>query len=109
MFAPPDWPGGLFEKTWSAAGLSLPRSLVHCESYALAFALLAKTDTLGLTTPQFLAEPFVHGVLEEIPVDTPPVQLTIGMFTRSDAPFTLAAAEMARAVTASARALARVS
>jgi len=107
MFAPPDWPGALFTKAFSAAGLPLPRSLVHCESYALAFALLAKTDTLALTTPQFLAEPFVRGVLQEIPVDTPPVPLTIGMFTRADAPLTLAAAAMARAVTAAARALPR--
>jgi LysR family transcriptional regulator, regulator of abg operon len=107
MFAPQDSPGMPFTRTFSAAGLPLPRSLVQCESYAVMFAMLAKTDALALTTPQFLAEPYVRGVLEEIPIDTPPTPLTIGMFTRADAPLTIAAAAMARAMIAAARALPR--
>jgi DNA-binding transcriptional LysR family regulator len=97
---------GALEKAFRAADVALPQTVVQCESYACALALLAKTDTLGLIAPQMLAEPYAQRFLQRIPVrETLPAPLT-GLHLRSDAPLTPAADAMARAIGASARRLA---
>lgn len=97
---------GALEKAFKAAGLPLPPAIVHCESYASALALLAKTDTLGLLVPQMLAEPYGQRYLQRIDIREQIPAPLVGMYLR-DAPFTPAAAAMAQAVTAAARRLAR--
>jgi DNA-binding transcriptional LysR family regulator len=99
--------GGVLERVFSAAGLPGPRVIVHCESYAAALALLARTDTLGLVVPQLLAQPYAHGFLQEIEIEEGLPALPVGLFSRSNAPLAPAAAAMAEAVTATARRLAR--
>lgn len=107
MFQAPGWRGAMLPRAFAAAGLPLPTSIVHCESYAAALALLAKTDTLGLLTRQYLAEPFVSSVVQEIAVDMPPLMIVMGMYARAEAPLSPAAAAMARAVAAAGRKLVR--
>lgn len=98
--------GAMLEKVFATAGVSMPRAVVQCESFATALALLAYTDTLGLLMPQMLAEPFGRGRLQQIRIrETLPSPL-VGMYLR-DAPLTPAAAAMAQAITAVARRLAR--
>jgi DNA-binding transcriptional LysR family regulator len=98
---------GALEATFADAGLPLPAAIVHCESYAAALALLAKTDTLGLLLPQMLTEPYAQRYLQRIPVREQVPSPLVGMYSRADAPLTPAAAEMAQAVSAVARGLAR--
>jgi len=101
--------GGMLERTFSAAGLTMPRTIIQCESYAAALALLAKTDTLGLLVPQILAEPYAHRLLQQIEVGETIYAPVIGLYTRAGAPLTPAASAMAKAVSAAARRLARSS
>jgi LysR family transcriptional regulator, regulator of abg operon len=99
--------GAMLEQAFAAAGAPMPRSIVHCESYAIALALLAKTDTLCLMIPQMVSGPQGHQGLQQIRIrETLPAPL-IGMYTRSDAPLTRAAAGLAQAIKASARRLAK--
>lgn len=98
--------GGVLEQAFAAEGLPFPPPIVQCESYSIALVLLANTDTLALIAPQFLAEPFVRGSFQEIPIDTSLPPLAMGMFTRADAPLTRVAAAMAKAVTTAARRIA---
>jgi DNA-binding transcriptional LysR family regulator len=100
--------GGILERFFSAAGLPGPKVVVHCESYAAALALLARTDTLGLVVPQLLAQPYAHGFLQQIEIAETAPDLPVGLFARANAPLPPAAAAMAAAVTAAARRLARV-
>jgi LysR family transcriptional regulator of abg operon len=97
----------MLEKLFTDAGMPLPEGIIQCESYAAAVALLAKTDTLGLIIPQVITEFFAQRHLQTIPVEEPLPAPLIGLYTRSDAPLTRAAAAMAQAVTATARRLAR--
>jgi LysR family transcriptional regulator of abg operon len=98
---------GALGKAFKEAGAPLPPAIVHCESYASALALLAKTDTLGLIVPQMLAEPYAHDHLQRIKIrDQIPAPL-VGMYLRADAPLTPAAASMAQAIAAAGRRLAR--
>lgn len=100
--------GAMLEKAFGAAGLPMPRAIVQCESYATALALLASTDTLGLVTPRILGSPLGPYGLEQIRIkETMPAPL-LGIYSRSGAPLTAAAAAMVQAVTASARRLGRL-
>jgi LysR family transcriptional regulator of abg operon len=100
--------GAMLEKAFGAAGAPMPRSIVHCESYAVALALLAKTDTLGLLFPQMLDDPFTGNQLQQIAIrEAIPSPLT-GLYSRADAPMAPAAAAMAQAITATARRIARL-
>jgi DNA-binding transcriptional LysR family regulator len=99
--------GAILEKMFQAAGLPLPRGVVHCESYAAALALLVKSDALALVIPQMLGERFGQQHLREIRIAEKVEAPLIGMYSRADAPFTPAAATMAQAVTATARRLAK--
>ena len=99
--------GAMLERAFQEAGVSMPTSIVQCESYATALALLAETDTLGLLMPQMLEDGYGRERLRRIGVrETIPAPL-IGMFSRADAPLTPAAAAMAHAMMAGARRLAR--
>ena len=100
---------GLLARMFSSAGLPPPRMVVQCESYTTALAILASTDALGILVPQLLAERNAHGFLQQIRIQDPVPDMHFGMFTRTDAPLTAAAAAMAEAVTATARGLPRTS
>ena len=99
--------GAMLEKAFAAAGVAMPKSIVQCESYATALALLASTDTLGLLMPQMLQDPYGRERLRRIAVREIIPAPVIGMFWRADAPLAPAAAAMAQAMTAVARRLAR--
>ena len=96
---------GALEKAFKAIGATLPSSIVQCESYASALALLAKTDTLGLIAPQMLSEPYAQRYLQRIAVREALPAPLVGMYLRGDAPLTPAAHAMAQAVTVTARRL----
>jgi LysR family transcriptional regulator, regulator of abg operon len=99
--------GGMLEKAFGAAGLAMPRTIVQCESYAAALALLAKTDVLGLVVPQIFEQLQGPWSLRQIEVEEPLPPNLIGMYRRADAPLTPAASAMAQAVTSAARRVAR--
>ena len=104
IFNPPGARGAL-ERTFEESGLPPPKALVHCESYATALALIARSDLLGLVlrelTELSLAGQFVQRwrLREKI---SPP---TIGIFSRADTPLSPAAAAMVQSLGAAARAL----
>jgi DNA-binding transcriptional LysR family regulator len=100
-------PNGPLGRTFAAAGLPVPRQIVQCESYNIVVSVVAKTDMLALLSRRLLALPLARDFLQEISITERSVQLTVGMFTRADSPFTQLAAAMAKAVTAETRALAR--
>jgi len=106
VFNPPG-AGGMLESAFRAAGLPRPRSMVHCESYASALALIARSDLLGLLFQQLFREPlaarFLHRFALEERIGAP----SLGMFLRADTPLSPAGAAMAQAMTATLRALAR--
>jgi LysR family transcriptional regulator of abg operon len=108
MFYPPG-SGAMLEKVFAAAGLALPRPIVHCESYATALSLVAKTDVLGLLSSQMVTEAWGQRYLQVIDIQENIPAPLIGLYTRSEAPLTPAAAAMAQAITAVARRLARTS
>lgn len=99
--------GAMLERAFLAAGVSMPKSIVQCESYATALSLLANTDTLGLLIPQMLADGYGCERLRRIGVREAIPAPLIGMFSRGDAPLTPAAGAMAQAMIAGARRLAR--
>lgn len=99
--------GGMLEKAFAAHGLAMPRAIVQCESYATALALIANSDTLGLITPRMMGTPLGPYRLQQVHIqETIPAPL-LGIYMRSDAPLTAAAASMAQALTVAARRLAR--
>jgi LysR family transcriptional regulator of abg operon len=106
MFYPPG-SGAMLEKAFEAAGLPLPGSIVHCESYSVALALISKTDILGLISPNMIGETWGQRGLQKIDVEDHIPSPLIGLYRRADAPLTPAATAMAQAITSVARRLAR--
>jgi LysR family transcriptional regulator, regulator of abg operon len=107
MFNPRRTGGAVLKEMFDAAGLSLPRSIVHCESYATALSLVAKTDVLGLLNSQMVSEVWGQRYLQKIDIEeTVPAPL-LGLYSRADTPLTPTALAMAQAVTATARRIAR--
>ena len=100
---------GLLYQIFSDAGLPPPKSIVQCESYTTAMAVLASTDALGMLVPQVLAGPYAHGFLQQIRIKEQLPSMTLGMFRRIDTPLTPAASEMATAIMAVGRKLMGVS
>lgn len=99
--------GAMLEIAFTEAGAAMPKSIVQCESYATALALLANTDTLGLLIPQMLQDPYGQQRLQRIAVrEVIPAPL-LGLFSRADAPLTSAGHAMAQAIIAVARSLGR--
>lgn len=99
--------GGMLEKAFDACGLAMPRAIVQCESYATALGLIANSDILALITPRMMKSPAGPYRLEQINVKEAIPAPLLGLYRRSDAPLTAAAATMAQALTAVARRLAR--
>ena len=106
MFYPPG-SGAILEKAFGTAGLPLPSAIVHCESYGVALALIAKTDILGLISPGMLVAGWGQRHLEQIEIEESIPSPLVGLYRRAETPLTPAAAAMAQAITATARGLAR--
>ena len=102
LFYPPG-SGGALERACSAAGLSSPNGLVHCESYVGALALIAQTDLLGLVPPEIIEQPMAHRYIQRIPVRESIPRPRIGIFTRADTPLSPTAALMMQALVGVAR------
>lgn len=98
--------GAMLEKAFADLGLGAPRSVIHCESFATALALLAQTDTLALLMPEIIAGPY-RALLRQIRIRERMPAPLIGLYTRSDAPMTAAALGMSQAVMAAAHRLQR--
>ena len=106
VFNPPG-AGGMLESAFRAAGLARPRAIVHCESYASALALIARSDLLGLLFERLFGEPLAARFLVRFALQERIGAPLLGMFVRADTPLTPAAAALAQAMTASVRAFAR--
>jgi DNA-binding transcriptional LysR family regulator len=102
-----DSPGGPLERAFSSTGVSRPQRVVHCDSYHVAAALLAKTDMIFMTSRWMLDQPHAGDALEAIEVDDPMPSYPVGIFRRLGSPLTPLASAMAKATTAAARQLAR--
>jgi len=98
---------GALERTFAALGLPPPKALVHCESYATALALIARSDLLGLVVRHLLEEPLADRFLQCIRIRETISRPTIGVFTRADVPLTPTAVAMVQALSAAARSLGR--
>jgi hypothetical protein len=73
--------GAMLERAFQALGRPLPRDVVHCESYAVALALISQTDRLGLLIPQMVTEPYAERHLQPLhPAERIPGPL-VGMYT----------------------------
>lgn len=105
------WKSGLpnspLDRLFSAAGLPMPRQVMQCESYNLVVSVVARTDLLTLLSRRGLALPLASQSLRVIALREQHPQLTVGMFTRADAPLSKHATTLARILTSEARALAR--
>jgi len=101
--------GGYLEPAFARAGLPLPQSIVHCESYGIALTLLATGDTIAALVAELLELPFLRTWLQEIKLDEPLPALPVGIYTRADAPLTPAAAALVKAVVTAARGRGRTS
>jgi DNA-binding transcriptional LysR family regulator len=102
IFYPPG-AGGALERAFSAAGLPPPNGVVHCESYAGALALIARTDLLGLIPPEIIEEPMAHRYLQHIHVREAIPRPRMGIFMRADTPLSPTAALMMQALVSAAR------
>jgi LysR family transcriptional regulator, regulator of abg operon len=100
--------GGALERTFKEYGLSPPSALVHCESYATALALVARSDLLALVLRQMLDGPMTEPFLQRIRIREKVLRPTIGIFSRAGAPLSPTAAAMVQAFSAAARAFSRV-
>jgi LysR family transcriptional regulator of abg operon len=103
LFFYPPGSGGALERAFTAAGLTPPHGLVHCESYATALILIARTDLLGLVPPEVIEEPVAHRHIQRIPVRESIQRRRIGIFTRADTPLSPTAALMVQALVGAAR------
>jgi DNA-binding transcriptional LysR family regulator len=100
--------GGALERTFELHGLSAPNALVHCESYATALGLVARSDLLALVLRQVLEGPMTEPFLQRIRTREKILRPTIGIFSRVGAPLSPTAAAMMQAFSAAARAFSRV-
>jgi LysR family transcriptional regulator of abg operon len=98
-------PNSPLDRIFAAAGLPLPRQVVQCESYNLVVSVVARTNMLTLLSRRSLALPLARGVLQVLPLKEQHPQLTVGMFTRADAPLTKQAAALAKVLVSETRAL----
>jgi DNA-binding transcriptional LysR family regulator len=100
-------PGGPGEQIFRAAGLEPPASIIQCQGNLSIVTLLANSDMLTLVQRHFLDRPPTSEFLQEITVAQAMPSVTVGLYTRADAPLTRVAAAMVRHVTAVARELGR--
>jgi DNA-binding transcriptional LysR family regulator len=79
-----------------AIGAPEPRQITECESFSAMRTLLAGSDMLAVVPHPFLDMPQVAEVIQEIPIAERLPGLTVGLYTRADAPLTRPAAALAR-------------
>ena len=79
-----------------AVGVPEPRQITQCESFSAIRTLLAGSDMLAVVPHPFLGMPHVAEVIQEIPIAERLPGLTVGLYTRADAPLTRPAAALAR-------------
>jgi LysR family transcriptional regulator of abg operon len=96
---------GALERTFEASGLPPPNTVVQCESYATAVALIARGDLLGLVLRDLTELPLADRFVQRLHVREKISRPTIGIFSRTDAPLSPAAAAMVQSLGAAARAL----
>jgi DNA-binding transcriptional LysR family regulator len=77
-------------------GVPEPRQITHCESFSAIYTLLAGTNMLAVVPHPFLGMPQVSQAIQEIPIAERLPGLTVGLYTRADAPLTKPAAALAR-------------
>jgi DNA-binding transcriptional LysR family regulator len=99
---------GALERTFELYGLPAPNALVHCESYATALGLVARSDLLALVLRQVLEGPMTEPFLQRIRTREKVSRPIIGIFSRAGAPLSPTAAAMVQAFSAAARAFSRV-
>lgn len=104
IFNPPGSRGAL-ERTFEAYGLTPPNTLMHCESYATALALIGRSDLLGLVLRELTELPLADRFVQRLHIREKISRPTIGIFSRTDAPLSPAAAAMVQSLVAAARAL----
>ena len=68
------------------------------ESFAFAFALMARSDALMPVPAPVFAGPLNRGLLVEIPLKEPVPSFVLGLCTRADAQLTSLSTALARAV-----------
>ena len=90
--------GSWLEEAFAAADVVFPRCLTMCESFALAFELMARSDALMSVPAPVFAGPLNRGLLVEIPLKDPVPPFVLGLCTRADAQMTSLATALARAV-----------
>jgi len=98
---------GALERTFTACGLPPPNALVHCESYATALALVARSDLLALVLRQVVEMPMAAAVLQRIRTREKVSRPSIGIYSRAGTPLSPTAAAMVQAFAAAARAPSR--
>lgn len=95
--------GGLLEQACTAARLPIPDVRVHCESHAIAVALIASSDLLGMIPVQDAEAGAAAGRLERVRIRERLRPPRVGAFMRADTPLSPAAACMLKALTMAAR------
>lgn len=95
--------GGLLEEAFAAAGLPTPNMRVHFESHAIALALIAASDLLGLIPVQDVQAGVAAGLLQSVNIRERLGRPRMGAFMRADTPLSPAAARMLNALTVVAR------
>lgn len=90
--------GSWLERAFAAADLALPPRLTLCESFALAFELMARTDAIMPVPAAVFLGPLNGGVLAEIRLNQPLAPFVLGLCTRADPPMTSLATTLARAI-----------
>lgn len=79
-----------------ALGVPEPRQITECESFSATLTLLADSDMLALVPHPFLDLPQVGQTIQQISIAERLPGLTVGLYTRADAPLTKPAAALAR-------------
>ena len=77
-------------------GVPEPRQITDCQSFSAARTLLADSDMLALVPHPFLDLPQVAQAIQQIPIAERLPGMTVGLYTRADAPLTRPAAALAR-------------
>jgi DNA-binding transcriptional LysR family regulator len=106
IFNPPGSRGAL-ERTFEAYGLTPPTTLVHCESYATALGLIARSDVLALVPRDLTDMPLADRFVRRLHVGEKISRPKIGVFSRIGAPLSPAATAMVQSLVAAARALSK--
>jgi len=91
-------PRAVTDKALTHLGVPAPRQITQCESLNVLFALLADSDMLAVASHRILALPNAGRSIQEITVSDRMATLTVGLYSRADAPLTPPAAALARLI-----------